>query len=478
MESNTSIRNNFYWSMLERVGTVGIQFILQLLLARLLAPDDYGLCAILLVFVNIFTLLVDSGLPTALVQSKKYSQKDFSSVFYAVLVLSVLAYIILYISAPFCARFFDNPLIESTLRVMSVSIIFCSVNSVQVAYVKYMMLFKIQFLANSIAVIVSAVVSIYMAMHGYGVWAIVYQYLISRIVMTLLLGIMLKWRPTLELSMIRLKELFSYGWKLMASNFLSLVVSDIYTAVIGKTYSHDQLGLYDTGSRIPTTVSNSLTVSIGAVLFPLFSKHQEDIPSLRQYLKKSNVISSFFIIPLMIGLASCSKPIVLLVLTEKWADAIPFMQIACLMYAFYPIHMNNLHMINAVGRSDIGLKLEVIKKIIDIIFLAIFISIGLEWVAFGRLLTSFLGLYINLKPNKGLLGYSVKDQLLEILPTLIISVVMGLLLLLIEFVLSCDYIIILVVQFFAAVVLYLGLSYVFNRKGLMMTLDAIKNRSN
>jgi len=472
--SGTSIRNNVYWSMLERFGTVGVQFVLQLVLARILAPEDYGLCAILLVFVNIFTMLVDSGLPMALVQQKQYSQKDYSSVFYAVLSLSIAAYGIIYLLAPVCASFFNNQTIIPTLRVISISIIFGAVNSVQVAYIKSMMLFKSQFIASSIAVLVSAVVSIYMAVHGYGVWAIVYQYLISRAVVTVIQTFLLAWRPTLEFSMERIKVLFAYGWKLMASNFLSLIVSDLYTAVIGKVYTKQELGVYDTGSRIPTTISNSMTVSIGAVLFPLFSQYQDDNDRLKYYLKRANVISSFFIFPLMICMAAAAEPIVMVVLTEKWAAAVPFMQIACLMYAFYPVHVNNLHVINAIGRSDIGLKLEIIKKLLDITFLLIFIGIGLWWVAAGRLFTNLIGLWINLKPTEKLLGYSVLAQLKDIAPILCISIITGGILLFINELMTCSHIYVLIVQIVTGIAAYFGLSYLFNRSGLNMLLEMLK----
>lgn len=474
--SGAILRNNVYWSMLERFGTVGIQFVLQLVLARILAPDDYGLCAILLVFVNIFTLIVDSGLPMALVQQKQYSQKDYSSVFYAVLCLSVVAYGIIYLMAPACARFFDNETIISTLRVMSLSVIFCAVNSVQVAYVKSQMLFKEQFIASSVAVLVSAVVSIFMAVHGYGVWAIVYQYLISRVVVTIILAFTLSWHPTLEFSFGRIKVLFAYGWKLMASNFLSLIVSDLYTAVIGKVYTKAELGVYDTGSRIPTTISNSLTVSIGAVLFPLFSKHQDEPGTLRRYLHRANIISTLLIFPLMICIAASAEPIVMLVLTDKWAAAVPFMQIACLMYAFYPVHVNNLHVINAVGRSDIGLKLEIKKKLLDLIFLLLFISIGLWWVAVGRLLTSIIGLWINLKPTGRLIGYNVLQQLKDIMPIMCISVVTGVVLLLINEFATCSHIYVLLLQIIAGVTVYFGMSYIFNRSALVMLLEMLKEK--
>ena len=473
-----TIRNNIAWSMLERFGTVGVQFLIQLILARLLNPDDYGLCAILLVFVNIFTLLVDSGLPIALVQNKCFSQRDYSSVFYTVLGMSIVAYAIIYVSAPFCAIFFENPMITSTLRLMSISIIFGSINSVQVAYIKHNMLFKTQFIANTISITLSAVISIYMAINGLGVWAIVAQYLIGRVVVTLLLSIMLTWRPTWEFSYSRLKSLFSYGWKLMATNFLSLAVSDIYTALIGKMYTSDRLGVYDTGTKIPTTISNSMTMSIGAVLFPLFSKHQDDKAALKYYLGRSNIITSFFVFPLMFSMAACSDQIVMVVLTEKWTAAIPFMQIACIMHAFYPIHLNNLHVINALGRSDIGLKLEIIKKAIDMLFLVVFISIGLEWVAIGRMLTSIISLVINLKPNAKLINYSVSEQIKEVLPTFCISIITSLILVFIGKFLTCSNIVGLLIQMLVGLSIYTMLSYVFNRKDVRIVLSVIKGRSN
>lgn len=472
--AGTSVKSSVFWSMLERFGSVGVQFILQLVLARILVPEDYGVCAILLVFVNIFTLLVDSGLPMALVQQKKFSQKDYSSVFYAVSLMSVVAYGVIYVSAPFCARAFNDEIISPTLRVISLSLIFGAVNSVQVAYVKSKMLFRVQFFASIIAVVLSAVVSIYMAYNGYGIWAIVYQYLISRAVITILLCFMLPWRPTKEFSLERLKRLFSYGWKLMVSNFISVIVTDVYTLVIGKFYTKDQLGVYDTGSRIPTTISNSLTVSIGAVLFPVFSRHQDEPDVLRRSLKKYNIVSLFLIFPFMICLAAAAEPVVMLLLTEKWSAAVLYMQIACVMYAFYPIHVNNLNVINAVGRSDVALKLEIIKKLIDLSFLFVFIHIGLEWVAIGRLMTSLIGLIINLKPTESLIGYTLKDQLKDILPIIIISTITGGMVFMIGKIMTCAYIFVVITQVVTALIAYFGLSLIFNRKSIDL-LKSIKN---
>jgi len=217
-----------------------------------------------------------------------------------------------------------------------------------------------------------------------------------------------------------------------------------------------------------------MTVSIGAVLFPLFSQYQDDNDRLKYYLKRANVISSFFIFPLMICMAAAAEPIVMVVLTEKWAAAVPFMQIACLMYAFYPVHVNNLHVINAIGRSDIGLKLEIIKKLLDITFLLIFIGIGLWWVAAGRLFTNLIGLWINLKPTEKLLGYSVLAQLKDIAPILCISIITGGILLFINELMTCSHIYVLIVQIVTGIAAYFGLSYLFNRSGLNMLLEMLK----
>ena len=460
------------WTFMERIGTKVVQFALQLLLARLLVPEDYGLCALLLAFINIATVFVNSGLNTALIQKKEADSLDFSSVLYLSLSISVIIYVILFFSSPLIADFFNDNRLSLLMRVLAVTLIIGAFNSVQLSVLTRNMQFRKLFIANLLGMIVSAVVSIVMAMNGFGVWSIVIQYLINRLVVTLALFALVRWMPKLEFSWIRIKSLFSFGWKCMTTTFLSTIVTDIYTAVVGKFYPKSQLGVYDTGNKIPATISETFSSSLGNVLFPAFSKLQNDIPQLRAIVAKSNKISSFLIAPIMFAIIASAHPIISILLTDKWIGAVPFLQMACLLYALYPLHIANISAISAIGRSDVTLRCEIQKKIVDLSFLALMVNFSIYWVALGRVLTSFVSLWINMRPNKKFLQYDVWQQIVDIIPTFIIAVVMCASMFLVEL-FELSIVIGLTTKILIGLIVYLLLSYMFNRQTMISVLNII-----
>lgn len=466
------VRSGMIWTFMERIGTKVVQFSLQLLLARLLVPEDYGLCALLLAFINIATVFVNSGLNTALIQKKEADSLDFSSVLYLSLSISVILYVILFFLSPFIADFFNDKRLSLLMRVLAVSLIIGAFNSVQLSVLTRNMQFRKLFIANLLGMIVSAVVSIVMAMNGFGVWSIVIQYLINRLVVTLALFALVRWMPKLEFSWIRIKSLFSFGWKCMTTNFLSTIVTDIYIAVVGKFYPKSQLGVYDTGNKIPATISETFSSSLGNVLFPAFSKLQNDIPQLRAIVAKSNKISSFLIAPIMFAIIASAHPIISILLTDKWIGAVPFLQMACLLYALYPLHIANISAISAIGRSDVTLKCEIQKKIVDLSFLALTVNFSIYWVALGQVLTSFVSLWINMRPNKKFLQYDVWQQIVDIIPTFIIAVVMCASMFLVDL-FELSIVIGLTTKILIGLIVYLLLSYMFNRQTMISVLNII-----
>lgn len=468
------VKSGMIWTFLERIGTKIIQFILQLILARLLLPEDFGLCALLLAFINIATVFVNSGLNTALIQKKDADQIDFSSVLYVSLGISIILYLLLYVFAPHIASFFNDSRLVSLIRVLAITLIIGAFNSVQMTVLSRNMQFRKLFVANIIGIIISAIISIYFAINGLGVWAIVLQYLTNRIIVTFVLLIQIKWLPKLSFSISRIKQLFSFGWKCMATTFISTIVTDIYTAVIGKFYTKTQLGIYDTGNKIPSTISETFTSSLGNVLFPAFSQLQNDIPKLKDYIIKSNKISSFLIMPIMFGLAAIAHPLIEILLTPKWIDSVPFLQMACILYAFYPLHIANIQAINAIGKSDVALKCEIQKKIVDLTFLALLIHVSIYWVALGRMLTSIISLWINMKPNEKILNYTFKSQIKDILPTLIIALITGIIIYAIPFFIKLNMIFLITTQITFGIIIYLCISYIFNKKLMISVVQTIK----
>lgn len=476
--AGSSLKKGLFWSLSERVATKASQFILQVVLARLLVPDDYGVCVLLLAFVNVAMIFIDSGFSSALVQKKDIKSVDFSSVFHLSIFISILIYIALFISAPEIATFYNDGRITNLLRVVSLSLIIGAYNSVQTAILRKKLLFKFLFTSNVSGIVISAIVSIYMAFAGYGAWAIVMQYLVNRIVITITLCIQIKWFPRLEFSYQRVKVLFNFGWKVLATNFLSTIVTNLYSAVIGKAFTKAELGLYDTGNKISSAISDTFISSLSNVLFPVFSKIQDDRDSIKRYIRETNVGSTFIMFPLMFGLAACSYPIVEIVLTHKWIDAVPFMQMSCLLYASYPLHIANIQALNAIGRSDVALKNEIQKKTLDVIFLFLTIHFSLYWVAFGRVVTSVIALYINMKPNTKFLNYSMLEQLRDVVRNFIISMISAVLMYAVYIVYKDNMIILLTIQIILGITSYLLLSYLFNKALLVIVKDNVTIAAN
>lgn len=468
------VKNGFFWTFSERFGSRGIQFLLQLFLARILLPDDYGLCALLLAFVNISTVFINSGLNTALIQKKDADSIDFSSVFYLSFFISIIIYVTLFFASPFIASFFNDIRITDLLRVISVSLIIGSYNSIQIALLTKRMQFEKLFKANIIGILSSALVAIYLAISGYGVWAIVAQYLVLKMVTTVLLSILVCWHPSLEFSLSRLKILFSFGWKCMTTSLLSTLVTNIYTTVVGKFYTKAELGTYDTGNRIPSVLSETFTSSLGSVLFPVFSTLQDDTKALKFYVQKTNKITTFLMFPLMFGLVAVADPLIRIVLTEKWISAVPFLQMFCVLYAFYPLHIANIQAINAIGRSDVSLKNETLKKGVDLLFLIIMINFSLYFVVLGRVLTSVIALWINMKPNKKFLCYSFREQIKDVFRSFIISVLTCVFMFIIpEMKIFSNVIISFTLQVVLGFVFYTVISYLFNKSNLKLIFSSI-----
>ncbi len=410
---------------MERGGAQGIQFVVQIILARLLMPSDYGLIALVVVFTAIASVFVQSGLNSALIQKKDADEVDFSSVFYLSLCLSCIIYVILFFAAPFIALFYKMPQITPVFRVLSLTLILGVFNSIQNAVVSRKLLFKKLFFSSTGALLISGILGISMAYMGYGVWALVFQQISNQIAVTLIMWFTVKWRPRLLFSLSRVKSLFSYGWKLLVSSLIDTIYRDIRSLIIGKMYAPAMLGFYNRGQQFPSVLVSNIDGSIQSVMFPVLASHQDNRQRVKEMMRRSIVTSSFLIFPMMVGLAAISEPLVKILLTEKWLRCVPFLQIYCAIYAVYPIHTANLQAIKGLGYSDIFLRLEVIKKVIGLSILAVTVFYGVYAIAWGGVLSGIISTFINAYPNKKLLGYSYKEQWADIMPSLLLSLAMG-----------------------------------------------------
>ena len=421
------------WRFLERCGAQGVTFLVSVLLARLLDPSVYGIVALVTVFTAILQVFVDSGMGNALIQKKDADDLDFSSVFYFNLLACILLYIFMFLVAPLIASFYNMPDLTPVIRVSSLTLIISGVKNIQQAYVSSHLLFKKFFFATLGGTIGAAVIGIWMAWRGYGVWALVAQHLFNATLDTIILWVTVKWRPKKVFSLKRLKGLFSYGWKLLVSALLETGYSNVRSLIIGKLYTSEDLAFYNRGKQFPNLIVSNINASIDSVLLPTMSKEQDNKSRVRDMTRRAIKISTFIMMPLMMGLAVCAEPLIRIVLTDKWLPAAFFLRVFCFTYAFYPIHTANLNAIKAMGRSDLFLKLEVIKKIVSISALIGTMFISVEAMALALPVTSILGQIINSWPNRKLLDYSYRVQLLDMLPQIGLSAVMGVIIFLIQF---------------------------------------------
>lgn len=425
VEKNPKVLANFLWRFAERCGAQGVAFVVSVVLARLLAPEVYGTIALVTVFTTILNVFIDSGFGNALIQKKDADDLDFSTVFYFNITVCTLLYLGMFFAAPWIARFYKNLELTPVIRVLSLTLIISGVKNVQQAYVSRTMQFKRFFFATLGGTIGAAVIGIVMAYHGFGVWALVVQQIFNATVDTIILWITVKWRPRWMFSFERLKGLFSYGWKLLVSSLLDTVYNDLRQLIIGKMYTTSDLAQYNRGKQFPNLIVTNVNSSINSVLLPTMSRAQDDPARVKAMTRRAMKTSTYVMAPLMMGLAFIGEPIVDLILTEKWLPCVPFLRIFCITYMFYPVNTTNLNAIKAMGRSDLFLKLETIKKVIGLIVLLGTMRFGVMAMAYSLLFTSITSQIINSWPNKKLLDYSYPEQIRDILPGILLAVFMG-----------------------------------------------------
>lgn len=424
MKSNKVIIN-FLWQLAERVGAQLVGVIVSIILARLLMPEDYGTIALMNVFISILNIFVNGGLGSGLVQKKDADDLDFSSFFYVNTLFCGVLYLVLFFVAPFVANFYSNPQMIWLMRVLGLNFLISGLKSIQVSYVSRNMLFKKFFWATLGGTVLAAVVGIYMAQQGYGAWALVVQSVLNNAIDTVILWITVKWRPKLMFSFQRLRFLLSYGSKLLFSHVIDVLYDNLWSLIIGKIYSSSDLAYYNRGRNWPNLIVENTNSSITSVLLPSMSKEQDDLIRLKAMTRRAIKTSTYIMAPMLLGLAFIGEPLVRLLLTERWMRSIFYMRIFCVTFVFYPIHTANLTAIKAMGRSDIYLKLEIIKKMVGLLALVVSAPISVRAMGYSLLFTSLASQIINSWPNKKLLNYGYLEQLKDILPGILLAVVMG-----------------------------------------------------
>ena len=472
MDGN-KVFSNLIWRFSERIGAKLISVVVNLILARILAPELYGTVAIVLVFTEILQVFVESGFGTALIQKKDADDLDFSSVFFFNLAMSVLLYVLLFAFAPLISRLYGRPELLKIIRVVGLILIIAGVRNVQQAYVSRNMLFKRFFFSTLGGTVVSAVVGIFMAVKGFGVWAYVTQYLLNNLVGTLILWFTVKWRPVARFSLERLKGLFSYGWKLLVSSLLNIVSDKLRPLIIGYRFSPADLSFYNEGLLFPNLIVDNVNSSIDSVLLPALSQQQDSAEQVKTMTRRAIQISSYIMWPLMIGLFVCAEPLVSLLLGKDWLPCVPFVRIFSLYYALFPIHTANLNAIKAMGRSDIFLRLEIVKRVLDLVFVVSTVFIGVRAMAYGLLIQGVLCLFINSYPNSKLCGYAFSQQLRDIIPAFLLAAAMGLLVWLISLA-GFGSLVTLILQVLTGAVFYIAASVILKLDTFNYLLGIVK----
>lgn len=416
------------WRFLERCSSQIVSFLVSIILARLLLPEQYGVIAMTMIFIALSEVFVTSGLGSALIQKSKYEEHDFSTMFWASLVFSLLIYALLFCLAPYISLLMHTPELTLVLRVLGLRLPISAMNSIQQAYVSQQMIFKKFFFSTLSGTIGSGLVGLIMAYAGYGVWALVGQNITMIVVNTLALHFLIPWRPTAYFNFYIFKNLYGFSWRVMITTFIGTFFDQLRSFLIGRYYRSSDLAFANRGEQFPIIIANNVSTTIQSVLFPAFSHLQDDRQIIRKALQKSLTIGSFLVVGLMAILAGTAETLISVVLTDKWIEVVPYLQWACLGQCFSILGMINLQTISALGRADIGLKLEFIKKPFWFIILMIGLTISPLAIIAGNSLYGILAFCINAFPNKNLLGYGVWQQVRDIIAPFFIAFIIFILL--------------------------------------------------
>ena len=413
------ILSGVFWQGLCNIGSKGLNFVFSIILARLLAPEDFGSVAILMIFIAIAEVFVDSGFSRALIQKKDADGIDCSSVFYINILVAVVLYLVFFTAAPWIAEFYHNPELKICLRWLALGTVIRSLSLVQGALLTKRMLFHLNFRIAFCALLISGILGITMAYCGFGVWALIAQQLTNAVITAILLWLLVKWRPQLSFVWDRIRMLFQFGSKLLATSLLDTLFNNLFGMIVGRFFDLSTLAYYDRGRHIPAVGMGIINSTIGSVIFPAFAKVQDDRPQMRMMAQKCLKVTMFFVVPAMGLLAVLARPLVIVLLTEKWLSSVIFLQLSCLIFVVWPLHTLNLQVVMACGRSDTMLILEVIKKVQTVAVLFLTYPYGVVAMVWGMAVNGVLCAVENAWPNRQLIAYSFVPQFMDILPYLL-----------------------------------------------------------
>lgn len=465
--------HGIFWSTTDIFGRQGIQFVISIIIARILAPADYGLIGMLTIFFGIAQSFVDSGFGIALIQKKNPTQTDYSTVFYFNIMVGLFFYAVLFFCAPLIADFFRQPLLLNLTRVLGLSVLINSFSIVQANIFAKKIDFKTIAKISLITVLFSGTTGIFMAYHGFGVWSLAIQQIVALTLNSLLLWFFSKWKPDFIFSLTSLKTMFRFGSRLLASGLLEVLFTNVYNLVIGKVFSADKLGYYTQAQKIQTIPSNLIGSTISRVTFPVFSSIQDDDKRLKQGYRKTIKIIVFLVFPLMIGLMVVAESLIKVLLTEKWLPSVVFLQLLCIIGMTYPLSSINLNILKVKGRSDIFFRLDIVKKILIAISIAISLPFGIMALIIGRVILSFISFGLNIYYSGKLIDFSIKEQLSDIFPYFVLSLSMGIIVYLCGYLFTENDVLKLVCQLTLGAAIYIVGSYLSKFEAMYEALEII-----
>lgn len=416
-----------FWSVLNQVGLQGVQLAVGIILARLLTPAEFGLVAMLAIFIGVSQSLVDSGFGAALIQRQNLDRADSSTVFFFNIGVSVFLAGVLFLIAPSIAYFYGEPLLVSLTEVLSLNIVINAFGMVQTNLLTKRLEFRGQTIATVVSIAIGGGVAILMALRDFGVWSLVGQSIATNLVRTILLWFVSDWRPAWTFSVPALRSMFPFGSRLLASGIIFTTIDNIHSVIIGKLFATAELGLYTQARRLQQAPTVGLSGILSRVAFPVFSEIQDDNERLKRGVKKAITTAVFLNFPLMVGLAASAESVVRLLLTEKWLSCVPYIQLLCVAGLVYPMHVINLNVLIAKGRSDLFFRLEVIKNALVVLGAAVSWPFGVTGLICGQIAVASLCLYLNCYYTGTLIGYPFREQVLDLLPYLGVACVMGML---------------------------------------------------
>lgn len=470
---------SLFWRLLERGGSQLVFLVVQIVMARLLTPEDFGLLALLLIFVNVGNMIVMSGLHISLVQTPDATDEDCSTVFWITLGVGVALYLVIFFCAPFVAEYYGSSTLAAPLRVLALVLIISAYPSILVSRLQRDLNYKTIFKSTLVGAVCSGAAAIAAALLGAGLWALVVQQVAFAVFSGATLILCVRWFPKLVFDPVRGKQLFSFGWKVMATSLIDTLYQSLTDLIIGKQFGSAELGIVSQGKKYPQALGNLLDGTIQPVMLSATARQQGDMAQVKKLVRRALKTSTFLIFPAMAAFAMVAEPLVLLLLGEKWLPAVPFMQIFCFIFAIYPVHTANLNALNGIGRSDMFLKLQIIQRAYGLVILLIaaFVLKSVYAVVIGLAIECFISCFVNAVPNKRIIGYAPLEQVRDIVPAFALALVTLAVCYPISLLttLGLNYIIVMLVQLVAYAAIYLLLVKLFKLEEAAYLLNTLRD---